>query len=334
MTLRYGSKNQGWYRFSITGDELSYGENGYNIIFSDSDLNSVSISDTGPFVYEQTELTPTLTPTSSFSEITPTYTPTITPTSSSEITLTYTPTVTASPTYTPTVTISPTYTPILTSTPTATITPTLTPQHQEYFYITSPEVFYYNSLILTWTKVSGVHHYRFHYLLHGLKYIIDLENNYLAISVENKNDWNLFSKLGTIVYWISAHDEFDNEISVPTEKASFTCLWEFENNETSNLPKAPAGCLELTSPQEFHYNTILLSWTPIEGALNYNFKYKYNDWMFEAKIENNFLRVISPNMQTWDILKNIDKIYYSITALDADGNAIDGPTSWEWFECK
>ncbi|MBU1626600.1 hypothetical protein KKB18_04450, partial [bacterium] len=75
---------------------------------------------------------------------------------------------------------------------------------------------------------------------------------------------------------------------------------------------AEPDCLRTSNPASFDYNTILLSWTPINGAVQYKFKYRYSNWFFEANVEDNWLRLIAPDENIWNQVKDLGNIYYSI----------------------
>ena len=307
MTLKSGEYWNGWYHFQISGYELNVGDNNFYFLFVDDDGFSAKLpadgSFNGPQVFEDPAQTATMT---AF----------MTPTS--------------------TAATSPTNTYVPTYYPTCTPTPTTTPEHENCLTVTSPQNYYYNTLLLSWSPVYGADHYIFYYLVNGELLSFNLYNNQIYITPQNEIEWELFVNLGTIPYVVVAVDADDNMIYGPTDIAHFTC---HPINtplilETNFNQFASPGCLRITSPSEFHYNTILLSWTPINGAAYYKMKYRYSTWVFDTEVEENWLRIIIPDEESWNALKALEKISYSITAFDEYSNVIDGPTPWASFKCK
>jgi hypothetical protein len=163
----------------------------------------------------------------------------------------------------------------------------------------------------------------------------DLKDNWITVTAENPEEWNIYVSLGTMNYRVTAHNENNEIIGGPTEWVEIACYATPHSSSSSppDLSIAP-GCLRISSPDHFDYNTILLSWTPIRGADNYLIRYRYSNWFFDAELEDNWLRVISSDQEQWQSLASLGKIYYSVSALDSDGNVIAGPTAWSSFICK
>jgi hypothetical protein len=92
--------------------------------------------------------------------------------------------------------------------------------------------------------------------------------------------------------------------------------------------------MRVTNPPDFDYNTILLSWTSIEGSDHYIFENRYKGKVFASiDIRNNYYRLVYKQDQ-WNILKTASEIEYRVTAVDAGGNVIVGPTGWSIFRCN
>jgi len=305
MILDSGVQSDGWYKAFIYGYELNIGQNEFYFYFADNEYNYVRLPSEGTFEGPFVEVG-------------------ITPTPEGTITITPTMTITETP--------SLTETPQKTLTATVTTTPTDT-EPLDCFRITSPSDFYYNSIILSWTPVINVDKYRLYVFINKNLHFIDLENNYLTIISQDEVEWNFFVNLGTVYYLVQAMDADGNVIVGPTDVSSFTCYFN-QNGSSDNFNKpAQPGCLTISSPPEFYYNTVILSWTPINGAYSYKLKYRYSTWVFEGYVEENYLRIIAPDPATWDALKSVGTIHYSVTTLDSEGNIIDGPTEWEGFSC-
>jgi len=297
----------GIYSYKISGSELEIGANDYRFYFRDDEGNMVhspaSGTFSGPFVNPDATQTPTKTQTP---------TPIITQTQQ--------PTKTETPT------------------PDMTQTPTITPEPEPLvcLTITNPSDFYYNTIILSWTPILDADYYQLELRVHDLPYIFILIDNYVMIIANDLSEWQSFVNIGTISYRITAFDEDNVMIEEPTDWFDFSCHNTLnENNGLSiNNNAADPGCLRVSSPPSFDYNTILLSWTPIQGVDRYLIKYRYSTWVFQGEIETNWLQATIPNQNIWNQFKNLGKIYYSITALNSFGNPIDGPTAWTSFTCK
>jgi len=300
MELYSGEPWQGTYIFTILGVELKNGINDFYFQFSDDENNPVRLPEEGSFDGPNVDVGTTLTPKES---ITITQIFTQTPNNS----LTQTPKITATPTDS---------------------------QPLDGFRITAPSDFYFNTVILSWTPVINSDYYRLYFFINNKLQFIELKNNYLTLSAQNEIEWSFFVNIGTIYYVVYALDDEDNVIEGPTDVAYFNCY--FNQNGSSNdfITSAEPGYLTLSSPSEFYYNTIILSWAPIEGASTYKLKYRYSTWVFEGILEDNYLRIIISDPATWDALKSIGTIYYSVAAIDSEGYVIDGPTGWEGFSCK
>ncbi|MBU1625915.1 PQQ-binding-like beta-propeller repeat protein, partial [bacterium] len=315
MTKKTESGN-GTYTYLISGSELNTGENNFRFYFRDDEGNMVHLPELGifkgPTIYSYKTMTPTKTQSP---------------------TLTYSQTLTQTPQKTKTLT------------PTLLPTPTITPEIQNCLCITSPSDFYYNSIILSWTPIIGVDHYVLDIMIQGNTYTFNYIDNYLKIIAQNLNDWQTFVNIGTLSFRITAYDATSNIIDGPTDWSDFACYSEMvganisspeERRQTwkSAPTNAEPGCLRISSPSSFDYNTILLSWTPIQGTDHYLIKYRYSNWFFEGEVKDNWLRLIVPEQNIWNQVKDLGKIYYNIKALDSDGKVIDGPTGWSSFTCK
>jgi len=289
-------------------------------------------------------ITPTATMTSTSGNTgtpTPSYTiPTLTRTMTPTLTMTITPTITVTQTISPDQTkITPTPGDSLTPTPfiTPTQTPTITQEPLNCLTITNPSDFYYNTILLSWTPLFDAARYGMDIMIQGNSYPFNMTNNYVVIKANDIKEWQSFVNIGTISFRITAFDENNNIIEEPTDWFEFSChntnIGSNDGPPTNNNTVDP-GCLRISSPPSFNYNTILLSWTPITGAAYYKLKYRYENWPFEIKIRTNYLMVNIPDPDTWNIFRHIGTIHYTITALDPSRNVIDGPTEWSSFECK
>jgi len=289
-------------------------------------------------------ITPTKTMTSTSGNTgtpTPSYTiPTITGTWTPTVTMTLTPTITITPTISPDQTeITPTPDDSVTPTPfiTPTQTPTITQEPLNCLAITNPSDFYYNTILLSWTPLFDAARYGIDIMIHGNSYPFNMNNNYIVIKANDLKEWQSFVNIGTLSYRVTAFDKNNVMIEEPTDWFDFSCHNTnvgANSGSPINNNTADPGCLRISSPKSFDYNTILLSWTPIQGADRYLIKYRYSTWVYQGEIETNWLQASIPNQNIWNQFKNLGKIYYSITALDSFRNPIDGPTTWTSFDCR
>jgi len=310
MSFKSGLPWKGFYNYLISGFDLNIGNNEYYFLFVDDEGNWVRYPEAGlfkgPFVFQSKDATPTLTPTSCE-------------------------TMTMTPTSTPTLTI--TLNEFLTPTPTITLTPWLEPDG--CLKITSPDKFYYNTLLLTWTPIEDALFYKFNLYLYGKKYTYYLGENCLNLTINNQKVWQSLVNLGSVEYDVSA---FDNDwiiLDGPTKKSFFTC---YNSPPVSSVErvfvKAEPGCLAISNPQKFNYNTILLSWTPIFGADHYLLEYKYGAELISTKVYENYFRSVIQFKQQWEALNSYGKIEFRVSAINYFGNLIDGPTDWLTFHCN
>ncbi|MBU1627377.1 hypothetical protein KKB18_08425 [bacterium] len=280
--------------------------------------------------------TPTLTPTPSKTKTstptkTPTKTITQTPTPSNTQTPTPTKTITSTPTPSPTYTPTPSIT--LTKTPTFTPIPTETPM-KGCLRITSPSDFYYNTVLFSWTPIPDADHYKFYILIKDQLYTFDIFDNFVMVIAKNKFEWELFVDLGFVYYVVEAVDAYGNNIEGPTDVAFFRCLNWFPGNSGESFTGAKTGCLRISSPSEFKYNTVILSWTPIIDADGYLFLYRISDVIYSAILKENWIRITIPDIQTWNVAKDLGSIEYRVSALDSNDIEFDGPTEWASFSCN
>jgi hypothetical protein len=203
--------------------------------------------------------------------------------------------------------------------------------------VTSPSDFYYNLVQLTWTKITYADHYLFEYKVGNYIYSLELNDNYLSLIASDRAQWSLFVTVGAIQYRISAIDSNNNIIEGPTDWAEFRCYTYHQSerlNKKTNVDtgnQADPGCLQITNPPAFHYNTILLAWIPIKGTDHYLFEFQFADKFYSIDIENNWLRIIADNPDNWKFLCILGSIAFRVTAIDSQGNVIDGPTNWDIF---
>jgi len=288
----------------VPGSRLYIGSNDFYFLFVDDDGFSVRFpkedSLDGPLVFERSTPTPTLTAT-------------MTPTS----------TGTTGPTIT--MTVSPTF------------TPTPTPEPLDCLRITNPSDFYYNTIILSWTPTLRAAYYKIDLIIRGNNYPFELNDNYVIIKAKDFEEWQAFVNIGTMFYRITAFDEYNNMIEDKTDWSDFTCYNKdvsLNDGSHSNDNSADPGCLLISNPPAFDFNTIILSWTPIRGADHYLFENKYRERVFKAiELKENWLRMKFAEEQ-WNILKVAGEIDFRISAVDIDGNVLDGPTAWSSFVCN
>jgi hypothetical protein len=288
---------------------------------------------TTPSITQTPQGTPTITPTG---QETPTITPTLqdTPT----ITPTLTPTFDITPTITQTSNPTMEITPTLTPTVFPTITPTPTPEDK--LIITSPEDFYFNTLLLTWTPMKGTAHYQFDIWIGGNKHTYFLRNNWLRMIAIDRYEWLSFVNLGTIPYKVTALDDTRKIIGSSSDMAFFTC---FEQQlKTKNMEKSMSdkrtqaqttGSLVLTSPPDFYYNTLLLTWTQLTDAAFYQFDIMLGGSSYSFYFRDNRIRLIAGSEDEWQVFVSIGSATYRVTAYDDQGNVLDSPTDWASFTC-
>jgi outer membrane protein assembly factor BamB len=298
MSLKSGSAYDGQYSFTKPGAELLIGNNEYYFLFVDPDGNSVTLPSSGSFSgpYVNNESTQTPSPTK-------TYTATPTPP------------------------------------PSGTITPTPSGTPQNCLRIACPSDFYYNTVLLSWTPIYEAAYYKFECAIAGNGYSFDVYANQIRLIAKDASEWQSFIDVGAIYYRVSACDGLGKTIDGPTNITTFRCkpgytrsTEQWKDNE-SLMQGSNTVCLRIANPHEFYFNTILLSWTPIPEADHYLFEYQYNNIVYSAVLKDNYLRLLIPDMNLWTMLKMVGPIPFRITAVDAGGNAIEGPTEWSVFSC-
>ncbi|MBU1626610.1 DUF1565 domain-containing protein [bacterium] len=229
--------------------------------------------------------------------------------------------------------------PIPTHTPTPTITlaptPTITPTPSSCLRLTSPQDFYNNTVLLSWTPIFGVDHYQLEYIINNQQHSIDIMENWIRIIADNKSIWQSFAGLGPIPYRVTAYNKDGYILEGPTSWGIIICNPSLKNSSlTEMMPLgADPGCLRISSPDSFYFNNILLSWTPIRGADRYLFEYKYDLKIYSVDLKEYWLRLIASDSTQWDTFKLIGNVEFRVTAVDSDEKVIDGPTDWSSFAC-
>ena len=204
--------------------------------------------------------------------------------------------------------------------------------------ITSPDDFYNNTILLSWTPINNASYYQLDFMIKGQVYSFDVYQHWLRIIAKDDDEWERFSSLGTIFYRVMAFDSSGNLIKGPTENSNFTCYTE-QNQETkisienSLNDDSIQDYLYITNPPEFYYNTIILSWTPITGADHYKIEYKSMGETFSVDLNENWMRLVSPDLETWNLFTSFTGLKYRVSAIDMEGIVIDGPTGWSNFNC-
>jgi outer membrane protein assembly factor BamB len=96
----------------------------------------------------------------------------------------------------------------------------------------------------------------------------------------------------------------------------------------------PADSLEITSPQDFYNNTVLLSWTPITNAKTYQFDCMIQEHVYSFNLlPDNWLRIIARDDEEWQQFAGLGTIPYRVTALDTKSHILSGPTEIAYFTC-
>ncbi|MBU1627374.1 hypothetical protein KKB18_08405, partial [bacterium] len=228
--------------------------------------------------------------------------------------------------------------PTATQTPTQTLTvtpsPTESPIPDDCLVITSPIDFYCNSVLISWTPILNASYYTLEYDLHGELYSARMTENFVRINLPYQDDWKQYVDVGAVPYRVTAYDNIDRIIDGPTAWSHLVCQpdYVFPTIGVVNVTAA-LGCLRISNPQEFYYNTILLSWTPITGADHYLLEYKYKGEIYNVDLYSNWLRSIISDKEEWNLFTSFVAIEYRVSAVDSRGNIIDGPTPWMSFTC-
>ena len=102
---------------------------------------------------------------------------------------------------------------------------------------------------------------------------------------------------------------------------------------TVTATPTPAECLRIACPEDFYYNTILLSWTPIYEADHYQFDCLISGIVYSFDLIDNWLRIIAQNRDVWNFYVDLGSIPFRVTALDREGNIVEGPTDIAFFTC-
>lgn len=95
----------------------------------------------------------------------------------------------------------------------------------------------------------------------------------------------------------------------------------------------PPGCLRIASPPDFYFNTIILSWTPIPEASHYLLEYEIDEEISTLELSDNWLWLRMFDYAGWGAYVDLGAIPYRVSALDASGAVIDGPTEWATCTC-
>jgi len=231
----------------------------------------------------------------------------------------------------PLITFTPTTTSSVTSTPSSTVTPVL----KSCFRVSSPQEFHFNTIILSWFKVEDADHYQFEYILQGNKFSLDIVNNWVRLIANSDYDWKLYESFGPVLYRVSAYDSNGNIIEGPTDWSVFSCKQNTLNSSSKEMivTGADPGCLQITNPGHFYFNSIVLSWTPIRGTDHYILEYKYRENIHTLETRNYWFMSIFTNVEIWEVLKSTGALEFRVSAIDSNGNLIDGPTEWSEFTC-
>jgi len=232
------------------------------------------------------------------------------------------------PTLTATETETPVKTPTLTPTPVKTATETATPV-KDCLRITSPGEFLFNTILLSWTPIENAYNYEVTLYIKDSPFKFDIDEHFVKIIAKDNHEWKAFVQLGELLFSVAAKNEMGNIIEGPTEINSFICNSIPAGNHANSSKGAEPGCLYISSPKYFSFNTILLSWTPIIGADGYKFEYKYSDTIFEAVLVEHYLRLIIPDLIAWEALKNAGRIEYRVSALNLNHDVIDQTIGWD-----
>lgn len=91
--------------------------------------------------------------------------------------------------------------------------------------------------------------------------------------------------------------------------------------------------LLVSSPPEFYYNTILISWTPVPEADHYILECQIGGDTASLELTDNYLRLIAADEAQWSCFVALGTMQYRISALDATDFVLDGPTDWADCTC-
>ena len=199
--------------------------------------------------------------------------------------------------------------------------------------IGSPPDFYYNTVLLSWTSIISAEDYVLEYKVGGESGSLILKDHWLQITASDWMEWELFVSVGTIEYRVTARDGNANTIDGPTEWAEFTC-YRYKKGEMgrrAGVFGVDPDCLSVCNPPGFYYNTILLSWTPINGADFYRLNMLVMENPITIDIEENWFRIVADNPYHWEFLVKLMSIAFNVEAFDSGGNLIAGPTEWSLF---
>jgi len=194
MNVLTQSSNDHWYKLNVSGNELNIGDNEFYFFFVDDEGNWVRLPEYGTFDGPYVNENPFMTATA-----------TITQTS----TLTRIPTFTSTPTYT--------------KTPTISITPTITQTPEISLRITSPDEFYFNTIILSWTRIHRADHYKLDLNLRGIIHSFNIDNSWVIITFDKRFDWDVLVAYGKILHRVSVANSRGEVIDGPTDWFAFEC---------------------------------------------------------------------------------------------------------------
>jgi len=95
----------------------------------------------------------------------------------------------------------------------------------------------------------------------------------------------------------------------------------------------PTLSLQIANPPDFYYNTILLSWTPMEGANSYQLECEVGGTELTFDLSDNWLRFIAVDEEHWHWFCSLGTVRYKVIALDASGAVLQEPTDWTTCTC-
>ncbi|MFH1225969.1 MAG: hypothetical protein V1684_01615 [bacterium] len=282
-------------------------------------------------------------------------TPTLTPTKTLTLTPTKTPTLTKTPTMTPTFTATRTITKTPTAQPTP-LPPVLSDGKVDPEKGTTDTVFEYfieydgSGPTIKRLHLNGNYNYRPMNLKSGNQYSIKLpgselnigNNEFYFLFVDNEGRNVRFPMSGSIdgpqVEKVPQPTPTLTPTRTPTAPPTITPTETRTPTITPTpletpTPKPYINCLQITNPNSFNHNTIILSWTAIEGTDYYQLNLVVRGENLEfTRISNNFTITVATE-EEWREFVRLGVVYFQVTAHETGGDVIEGPTEWTIFQC-
>ncbi|MBU1627373.1 hypothetical protein KKB18_08400, partial [bacterium] len=167
-------------------------------------------------------------------------------------------------------------------------------------------------------------------------------NEFYFLFTDDKNKWVRLPSKGS--YKGPFVDYISSPTNTPTETPTVTQTHTITSTLTTTVTPTPTptltdtpipdDCLVITSPVDFYFNTIILSWTPIKNLSYYILEFNLYDNLYSVRFTENWARITLRYQDEWLQFTNLQRVTYRVTAYDNKNRIIDGPTAWSRLICQ